>query len=252
MIYPQAVIYKKTKAMDYSAVINCIYLDEDTKFSDTHEPYMYGDLEAPTFRPDEGISRAEGAMVLLRIFGENYTNVKTITTKYSDIEDTYYVARQAITKATQLNIMSGYPDGSFKPNGKMTRAEFMRVIASYVAESADKKGLELKDTDALVIYKNTSNKNHWSNPYVTLLARLNMTNASSKEKDLRVDETITRAEVAQLCNFYLFRAPAKVTSSTNMQFTDVNRSHKLIGDIVEATRESHSYMVTSDGKEVIK
>ena len=79
-----------------------------------------------------------------------------------------------------------------------------------------------------------------------------MTSASSKEKDLRVDDIITRAEVAQLCNYFLFRAPAKVTSSTNISFTDVSRSHKLIGDIVEATRESHSYMVTEDGKEVIK
>ena len=247
MIYPQAVIYKKSKAEDYSSVINCIYLDEDTKLGVTHDPYMYGDLEAPTFRPDEGISRAEGAMVLLRIFDENYTNVKTITDKYSDIEDTYYVARQAITKATQLNVMSGYPDGTFKPNEKMTRAEFMRVIASYIEESAKVKGLEIKDSDAVVIYKD---KSHWSNPYVTLLARLNMTSASSKEKDLRVDAIITRAEVAQLCNFFLFRAPAKVTNSTKMEFEDVSRSHKLIADIVEATRESHSFTVTEDGKEV--
>jgi hypothetical protein len=252
MIYPQAVIYKADKAQDYSAVINCIYLDEDTEFSFTHKPYMYGDEEAPTFRPDDGIKRCEGALVLVRIFEEPYLNIKDITTKYSDIEDTYFVARQAITKATQLGIMSGYPDGTFLPNDKMTRAEFMRVIASYIEESANVKGLEVKSNKAITVYKNTEKANHWAIPYVTLLARLNMTSASSKEKDLRIDEVITRAEVAQLCNFFLFRAPAKVTMSTIMDFVDVSKTHALVEDIVEATRVEHTFTVLGNGKEKMK
>ncbi len=79
-----------------------------------------------------------------------------------------------------------------------------------------------------------------------------MTSASYNEKDLRLGESVTRAEVAQLCNFYLFRAPAKVTTSTTIDFDDVTGSHRLFGDIVEATREEHEYMVTSDGKEKVQ
>ena len=252
MVYPQATIYKKNVSEDVSAVINCIYLDSDTEFDVEHEPYMYGDLEAPTFRPDEGITRAEGAMVLLRIFGEDYSKVKRITTKYEDIEDTYYVAQQAITKATELNIMSGYPNGTFRPNEIMTRAEFMRVIASYIEETAQIEGLEIKDETAVMLYKNSEDQEYWANPYITLLARLNMTSASIKEKDLRPDDIITRAEVAQLCNYFLFRAPAKVTAKTEVDFEDVSKGHKLVGDIIEATRAAHLFVVTVDGKERAK
>ena len=76
-----------------------------------------------------------------------------------------------------------------------------------------------------------------------------MTAASSKERDLRIDEIITRAEVAQLCNFFLFRAPAKITMSTVMDFVDVSKTHALVEDIVEATRKEHEFMVLENGKE---
>jgi hypothetical protein len=250
MVYPQATIYKKNVSEDVSAVINCIYLDSDTEFDVEHEPYMYGDLEAPTFRPDEGITRAEGAIVLLRVFGENYTRVKSITNDYYDIEETYYAAQQAITRAKELRIMSGYPDGSFRPNEKMTRAEFMRVISSYIENTVDLRGLEIKDKDSITVYNNKSNTKHWAIPYVTLLTRLNMTPVSNKKTDLRLDDIITRAEVTQICNFYLFRAPARLNSSGLVTaFADVSKNHELIEDIVEATREGHTYSITNDGKE---
>ncbi len=251
MIYPQATIYKAGKKQDISAVINCIYKDEDTEFEEVHKPYMFGDADKPTFRPDDGISRAEGALVLMRIFGVNYKNVTNITTKESDIEDTYMEARKAITKATELGVIEGYPNGTYKPNEKMTRAEFMNIIAKYVEKNAEVDGLEMKKENAVVLYKNPKSGTTWALPAVTLLARLNMTDVSSSNKDLRLEDDITRAEVAQLCNFYLFRAPAKITSKVSVEFSDVTRNHKLYGDIVEATREEHEYTVTEDGKEKV-
>ena len=65
-----------------------------------------------------------------------------------------------------------------------------------------------------------------------------------------MDTEITRAEVAQLVNFYLFRAPAEVNSKTKTAFSDVYKNHKLFADIVEATRPAHTYTLTLDGKEV--
>ena len=189
----------------------------------------------------------------MRIFEVNYQNAK-ITTKFSDIDQTYEIAQRAISKATELGVIKGYTDGTYRPNEKMTRAEFMKIIAAYVevmGEEENVKGLEVKDEDAIWLYKNSSNKNHWAVSYVTLLTRLNMTSVKN-DKNLRLDDTITRAEVAQLCNFYLFRAPVKVTSSTKTSFSDVSRSHKLFADIVEATRDSHDVLVNIDGKEIGK
>ena len=252
MVYPQATIYKKGKAQDISSVINCIYLDDDTLFEDKHTPYMLGDQGKATFRPNDNITRAEGALVLMRIFGVKFDNVNTLTDKFSDLDQTYLEAQRAITKATEIGIINGYPDGTYRPKSSMTRAEFMKIIAAYIESNAEVKGLEVKDKNAGLIYKYEGEKAIWAVPYVTLLVRLNMTSASYNEKDLRIDEAITRAEVAQLCNFYLFRAPAKVSINTTTNFEDVTNSHKLFGDIIEATRPEHQYMVTDDGKEKIK
>jgi hypothetical protein len=249
IVYPKAIIYKSNTKQDVSAVINCIYKDDSTYFEEIHKPYMYGDEGTYTFRPNDGISRAEGALVLMRIFGVDYITVKKITTKFSDMEETYLDAQKAITKATELEVINGYPEGVYKPRGKMSRAEFMKIIAAYVGK-LDVEGLEVKEEDKLLVkYRIGNSKATWAVPYLTLLARLNMTSASTSEKDLRVDENITRAEVAQLCNFYLFRAPAKVTSSTTTDFKDVNSSQRLFADIVEATRPEHSFTITDDGRE---
>ena len=112
-------------------------------------------------------------------------------------------------------------------------------------------GLNVKSEENIKVYKNSNKRNHWSIPYVTLLVRLNMTPVSSSNKNLRLDDEITRAEVAQFVNFYAFRAPAKITSSTKIVFTDLSKRHELIGDIIEATRDSHEYTITSDGREKV-
>ena len=74
----------------------------------------------------------------------------------------------------------------------------------------------------------------------------------STNRNLRLDDGISRAEVAQLVNFYTFRAPAEVNSRTTTQFSDVNRYHKLFADIVEATRPEHEVKITEDGTEIAK
>ena len=261
-IYPSAEIFVGTSKSpkDTSSVINVIFKDEDTTINDEHYPYMIGDLEAPTFRPDDGIKRAEGALVLARIFGINYSGTKVAGNEFSDLEDTYLEAQKAIVASSKMGLISGFPDGSFRPNERMTKAQFMRIIASYVevkAEEENIKGLEVRDAEnSIKLYKNstnvymtgaTSTENHWAIPYVTLLARINMTPVSSTHKNLGLDEEITRAEVAQLVNFYLLRAPQE---SGRVQFEDVPRNHKLYGDILEATIPAHTYSLTNEGTEI--
>lgn len=254
IVYPQASIYEASKKIDTSTVINYIYIDESTVIEDEHDPYMFGDKEKPTFRPDDTISRAEGALVLTRIFGINTSTTK-VTDKFSDINETYLEAQKAITAASKLGIIDGYKDGTYRPKEKMTRAEFMKIIASYIeviGEDEDIEGLEVREETNIKVYKNSSNRNHWAIPYVTLLTRLNMTPAHLGKRDLRLNDEITRAEVAQFINFYSFRAPAKISTSTKLDFSDVSRNHDLFEDIVEATRETHKYTITDNGKEKAK
>jgi len=265
IVYPVATIAKSGKVVDSSAVINFIYVDSDTTLDITHIPYMYGDKNATTFRPDDTITRAEGALVLTRILlGQSAIDNVRVTSLYPDLYQTYPEAQKAIIAATQYGIINGYTDGYYRPNQTMTRAEFMKIIAKFIelnAEDDGIDGLEIKDiTNSIKLYKDpviryavngTTVSTHWAIEEVSLLTRLNMTDAS-KNRNLRLDEGISRAEVAQLVNFYTFRAPAEVTSRTTTQFSDVRRSHQLFADIVEATRPEHEVRITEDGTEIAK
>ncbi|MBR6252866.1 MAG: S-layer homology domain-containing protein [Clostridia bacterium] len=257
-ITPMAKIALDGSVKDKSGVVNIIVKDFDVEIGDEHDPYMFGDRDTGNFRPDDSISRAEGALVLTRIFGIN-TSYDTNLYNYPDLDETYLSARRAIKAATAAGIISGYPDGTYRPNKKMTRGEFVSIIARQVEEEYG-DGFEVKDEDSLIkIYKDKSRIYYledkevydaaWTAEYATLLCRLNMAPVSEKKTNLRLSEEITRAEVAQLCNLYLLRAPAKVTKSTTTKFPDLSRNHKLFADIVEATRPSHTYSITEDGKE---
>lgn len=260
-IYPSAKIYQgsSSKPSDVSTVINLIYKDSLTELADEHYPYMLGDKNATTFRPDDGISRAEGAIVLARIFGINFTGTIVNGDEYVDLGETYIEAQQAIVASTKLGLIVGYGDGTYRPNQKITNAEFMKIIASYIEVRAKEDGIDglnIKDIDGLIkVYKDPTNiymvgdtttNIHWALKYITLLIRLNMTPVSSSQMDLKLDEPITRAETAQLMNYFLFRAPTEVGVN---KFSDVSRSHKLYTDILEATRDTHTYVITSDGME---
>lgn len=76
-----------------------------------------------TFKPDNNITRAEVAQMLMNIFqltgeGKGFTDVKST--------DWYYAAVMA---AQKLGIFEGYEDGSFRPNNKITRQECLVLIA---------------------------------------------------------------------------------------------------------------------------
>jgi len=257
-ITPKAVIYQDGKKKDTSAVINLIVKDFDEEIKDEHDPYMYGDRNADTFRPDDTITRAEGALVLTRIFGIStaYDNSKY---DFPDLDETYVEARRAIRAAKAYGLIEGFPDGNYYPNKTMTVGEFMTIIARQIEEE-EEEGFEVKDVDDLIKVYKDKNKvyylsdtetydEHWSVAYATLLCRLNMTPVTSKNTTIRFDNPISRAEVAQLVNFYLLRAPAAVTRSTTTKFSDVSRNHKLFADIVEATRPTHNWSLTEEGTE---
>lgn len=79
--------------------------------------YEYGN-----FAPDKPITRAELAAIATRF---DNTNV-TLYDSYSDISGHW--AEDSIKRATSLGWVKGYPDGTFKPDEPITRAEAMTLI----------------------------------------------------------------------------------------------------------------------------
>ena len=102
--------------------------------------YING-YEDNTFRPNNTITRAEISQVL--------SNFK-INLKFEDVnfKDSKGWFEKAVKKATENGFLSGYKDGTFKPNNKITRFEMIKITSMLVRNSNyDKVQLPYADTN---------------------------------------------------------------------------------------------------------
>ena len=105
------------------------------------------------FRPDEKITRAELAQLISHLDKKN--NAKA---SFPDIAGHKYEA--AINQSFGNKRIAGYPDGSFKPDNAITRAETARILNSLFDRKVDSKGLD-KVVGDLRLYKDLDNS-HWA------------------------------------------------------------------------------------------
>lgn len=80
-----------------------------------------------SFGPDDLITREQIAVMIVKAAKIEAT---TAEIPFTDSDKTSVWARDALAAAVQNGIMKGYPDGSFDPQRKATRAEAAAVIAS--------------------------------------------------------------------------------------------------------------------------
>ncbi|MFP5528734.1 S-layer homology domain-containing protein, partial [Peptococcus simiae] len=95
--------------------------------------------EDGSFRPDAPITRAEFAKVIQKIDKQNTTD----NLPFADVQGHW--AHQAITQAYANGRISGYPDGSFKPERKISRAEAASILNAVFDRKVDKEGLAKVD-----------------------------------------------------------------------------------------------------------
>ncbi len=75
------------------------------------------------FRPDEAITRAELAAMLAQ-----FSDAKPVKgVKFSDVSADHW-AYDAIAIAAKMGWIEGYPDGTFRPDATITRAEMMTLV----------------------------------------------------------------------------------------------------------------------------
>ncbi|UKS25681.1 S-layer homology domain-containing protein [Paenibacillus sp. HWE-109] len=98
-----------------------------------------------TFQPNGSITRGEFATIVSKAFGV----VKSASTanQLSDVEQHW--ANEAIAALSSNGIISGYPDGTFKPDREISRAEIIAIISKIVNFNNAKKlnsGVAFTDT----------------------------------------------------------------------------------------------------------
>ena len=110
------------------------YADADTlkiypRLTKKPESYINGKSET-AFCPDASLTRAETATLLSNLLAEQ-NSIADKKSLYTDINvsDWYY---EAVTALSEKGLLNGYGNGTFNPNGDISRAEFASVLAGFI------------------------------------------------------------------------------------------------------------------------
>lgn len=106
----------------------------------------YSELSNKRFLPNQAIDRKTAALWMMRMLG---AFSETSKTEFTDFTYTGDETSKAVATAQSMGLVTGYPDGSFHPGGKLTRAE----AASIVKRALDKytaMNAPLRETDVEV------------------------------------------------------------------------------------------------------
>lgn len=95
------------------------------------------------FEPDDNITRAEFVTICTRF--DAYTAVDTIN-EFSDVTANHW-AYAYINYAVHEKWITGYEDGSFRPDNNITRAEAVRVVNNVIDRSADEEYVDENAVD---------------------------------------------------------------------------------------------------------
>ncbi|MFR7872027.1 S-layer homology domain-containing protein [Peptoniphilus grossensis] len=212
-----------------------VYADakkDNVRPSESHSAYIFG-YEDKSVRANNNLSRAEAAAMVTRLAKLDLSN--KAKADYKDLQDKawYLPYINAALKAGMIDA-----DGeNLRPNDKITRAEFAKMLAAidkendYVSKFEDVKGHKYEKE----INKIDGNK------------RI----AGYEDGTFRPDNNLTRAEAASFLN-RMFNRVADDAAIRNLEdslvkFTDLNKGDWFYYEIVEAAN-SHE-LVRRDGSD---
>ena len=151
----------------------------------------YGNGEV---RPQNNITRAEVATIFFRLLTDDVRDENlTKTNRYSDVAATSWY-NTAVSTLSSMGIITGYPDGTFRPNAAITRAEFAAIAARF-DNDGDKTAAKFSDIAS-----------HWAKDEISI-AYNNGWITGYPDGTFGPQRDITRAETMTLVNRVLNRQP---------------------------------------------
>ena len=160
-----------------------------------HVSYIIGYSDG-TVKPNAGITRAEVATIFFRLLTDGARErFWSETSAYSDVAaGSWY--NIAVSTLSNMGILGGYEDGTFRPNASITRAEFAKIAVSF---------FDWADVYAVNSFVDVRDSAWYAN-YVAVAAEIGLIEGYGGNV-FRPDATITRAEACTIINRTLGRAP---------------------------------------------
>ena len=216
---------------DYYPIIIPTIINKDTGMLNKtdHFAYVIGYPDG-TVHPNGQITRAEVATIFFRLLKDEVRDgAFTTSNSYSDVAYGKWY-NNPISTMSALGIITGYPDGTFKPNKPITRAEFAAIAARF-DETQSGKSATFSDVIG-----------HWAAKEIGI-AYANEWIKGYPDGTFKPDQNITRAEAMTMINRVLERkpeSPADLLTNMNKWTDNMDTSKWYYLDVQEATN-SHAY-----------
>lgn len=193
-----------------------------------HMAYIYGYSDG-TFKPNNDITRAEAAAIFARLQNLNMSSMSKPS--FSDTESSWYNA--VINAVVKAGLMKGFPDGTFRPSDKLTRAAMAQIISNI--NNGKVKDAPFKDI-----------KGNWAEEAIKKVFDSGIINGYS-DGTFRPNSHITRAESVKMINAaYNRKVDASGIEEVKNNGFFINFSDNKLGDwfyydVVEASN-NHKYV----------
>ena len=199
---------------------------------DDHSAYIIG-YDDGTVRPEQSISRAEVATIFFRLLNDDTREQYWADTNdYSDVEDNVWYTN-AISTLSNMGILTGYEDGTFKPDASVTRAEFATIAARF-------SDGEIEDFASFPDVP----EDHWASKYIAKAEKLGWIKGYD-DGTFGPENEITRAQAMTLVNRVLERGVDEegICENTIKWSDNLDTTAWYYYDVQEATN-SHFYVRT--------
>ena len=203
--------------------------------TEDHYAYIVG-YEDGSVQPEGDITRAEVATIFFRLLTDESRNeFWSQTNNYTDVPaDAWY--NNAVSTLTNAGIIDGYEDGTFKPDGNITRAEFATIAVRFFEATYD--GGDLFSDIA----------GHWAQDYINEAANAGIVDGYP-DGTFRPQQYITRAEAMTMVNRTIDRHPHKDHLLADMIVWPDNPETAWYYEQVQEATNSHEYTMNTDDEQ---
>ena len=194
-----------------------------------HYAFLVGYADG-TFGPECNMTRAEVTTMFARLLTEQIEADKTYSSTFNDVAKDCWAANY-IGYMQQFGIVTGYEDGSFRPDAPVTRAEFAAIASRFEKLTQGSASFtDVPDTHWAVRYINFAATRGWVTGY--------------EDGSFKPEHSITRAEVAAVTCRLLERSADQTYIRSHIgelrTFADVTESHWAYWYAMEAAN-GHDY-----------
>ena len=200
-----------------------------------HMAYMIG--YQGLIRPSDDITRAEVSAIFFRLMSDEHrARVWRQTNSFHDVSSQHWF-NNSISTLANAGILMGYPDGNFRPNQEITRAEFAALVVRVMGFGHVSGSNTFTDVAG-----------HWAANYIGAAYAMGWIQGFG-DGTFRPDQFITRAQVAALVNRATGRLPQSPSDLLPNMLTwpdNMNQNAWYYLYIQEATNSNY-YVMKADG-----